>query len=164
MPIGQLHVNAADQTVLLRLEGAERLSPAIQCRGQTFRRKSELHVTVIDRKVKLGNKTRVVDALKEAARGMTIAVERSGDYRLVRKQGRQSIVEIVAAPGLEAYYLAVEQRLDLPPGTIPRAAPHVTLYIEPKADPAGRGIAVRTQAELDAAERLPGNDFTNKTQ
>lgn len=118
--------------MILPLPGAERLPATIAYRGETFYRKSELHVTLA------GSRRRHdAAALSAAAEGLEFTVKPTKAYRLVRKDARRSLIELVVVEGLDAY----SARLGAP-----RPPAHVTLFTEP----GGRGIALYSAAELEA--------------
>jgi hypothetical protein len=83
--------------------------------------------------------------LRDAACGLEFAVRPSGRYRLVRKDERRALIELVEVRGQEDYYLRLETALALPRGAVARMPAHVTLFTEP----GGRGIALYSAAELE---------------
>ena len=101
-----------------------------------FVRKSELHVTVVGSRLQLDGA-----ALRDAARGLEFKIKPTGIYRLVRKETRCALIELVAVEGLDAY--CARLAVTAPPA-------HVTLFTEP----GGRGIALYTQDELETLSVL----------
>jgi hypothetical protein len=128
-------------TAVIPLPGALRLPDLFEFRGRRYVRKGELHVTIVGSRGKLD-----VSAQFEAARRVKFEVKPTGFFRIARKDGRRSLVEMVEVAGLEKYCVELERALRLRRGEIPRPPTHVTYFTE-KAG--GRGIKLSTVLELE---------------
>lgn len=94
----------------------------------------------------VGSRSRLSGAaLRAAARELEFAVRPAGIYRLVRQGERRALIELAELDGRDAFYARLEAALQLPPGTVPRMPPHVTLFTEP----GGGGIALYSSADLE---------------
>ncbi|MDX6768187.1 MAG: hypothetical protein SF051_01535 [Elusimicrobiota bacterium] len=140
---GEPLIDEKGRSVLLPLPGADKLPATLTLGGETFARKAELHATIVG-----GRERHPVAALREAARGAQLSVRPRGEYRLVRKEARRSLIELADINGLDEFYARLEAALGAGRGSIPRPPGHVTLYTA--GDPAGRGIALYTEDELAA--------------
>lgn len=125
---------------MVALPGAERLPALLEFGGERFVRKSELHVTVA------GSRSRLAGAaLSAAARGLEFTVRPSGRYRLVRQGVRRALIELAELDGRDEFYARLEAALRVPPGTVPRMPPHITLFTEP----GGGGIGLYSCDDLE---------------
>lgn len=99
--------------------------------GERYVPKSELHVTLAG-----SRQQHEGAALREAGRGLTFTIKPTGVYRLVRKEARRSLIELVTVEDLAAYCARLK---------VPLLPAHVTLFTEP----GGRGIALYSVQELE---------------
>lgn len=152
-----LSIDEERPSVILPLPGAEALPETIVVRGETFRRKKELHATIVGTRDK-----HPLAALKKAAIGGLPVVRLRDEYRLVRKDGKSSLIQLADVDGLDAYYARLEDALGKPRGSIPRPPGHVTLYTS--GDENGRGIGIYTDAELAALSEPVTLSFADATK
>lgn len=143
---------AARGTLVLPLPASwlEGLPPLLEVEGVVLGRKSEAHLTLLDREATRRVRSACPDPEARAIfEAQDWSVSATGERWLLRKvlgPGRvaHSIVAIVRAPGLAAFRQAIGERCGL---QLPDAPAHVTLYVSGK--PTGIGVP-----DVDAFRRL----------
>lgn len=126
------------------------LPPLLEIDGVALGRKSEAHLTVLDREAcaAVRNACRE-DEVRALFHAQAWTVAATGERWLLRKPlaaGKlaHSVVAIVRAPGLAAFRQALQAHCGV---ALPEALPHVTLYVAGK--PTGIGVP-----DVAAFERL----------
>lgn len=119
-------------------------APTLEIDGATLVRKSEFHVTLLDRALATTLRARLGDArIAALAADFDWRPQRSGEGSVLRKTKTDagaplpcaSLIERVALPAFAAFRRALAAASGLP---VPEALPHVTLYVA--GDPAGIGL------------------------
>jgi hypothetical protein len=117
--------------------------------GASFQPKDELHITILSReaadkvKARLEQHPQDRDRLERLIAETGWSYRKIDDYYLVQEEpGVETIIQMVAVPGLEPFYQELSrllgEELEQPPA-------HVTLYMRG----ASKGIGLPTQAEFD---------------
>lgn len=124
---------------------------------KTWKPKDEFHVTLIGfghqltkklkEKYKLSNKDagkKAEELMNNAAKNIVFKVKRTNNYRVVEKDGKRTIIELVEVEGLDKFYDNIEQEVE-----IIRSPPHITIYTgEDK-----QAIGVTSQKDLEQYSR-----------
>lgn len=99
------------------------------------------------------------EAMQKAVEGIAFKVKRTNNYRLIEKDGKKTIIELVDVEGLNEFYSRLEKELGI--GTINKVPPHITIFVAQETsigltsqkdlEQYGREL---TQEELDNLELL----------
>jgi len=119
----------------------ESLPPLLEVDGLVLGRKSEAHLTLLDREATARVRQACGETLvREAFLAQDWSMQASGERWLLRKDlpsGRtaHALIALLHAPGLSAFRAALGRRCGV---ELPEAVPHVTLYVAGK--PTGIGL------------------------